>query len=479
MQGNKVINAGIGYTVGNYLLKGLSFLTIPIFARLLTTEDYGIVNTFGAYESIMFVVIGLAIHTSFKNARHKYGLAQEGAVPGADYRTYVSNAFLLIWISGLTWLCLALVFRGPLSRIMKLDVPFVPLLILYSTCNAIVVAYNADVSIQYEYKKYLKIAGINSVCNILLSLFLILSVWPQSRYIGRIVGTVVPIAAIGGYLSLTQFKRHRPANFRPMMRWGVQYSLPIVPHGISQIILSSFDRIMIANMVSNAATGLYSFAYNILTIIQVTATSVDAVWSPWFYERRKENDFRSIRSVSSVYVLFLFAFSSIVMLLSPELVRILGGAKYTESVACVIPVVCGGFFTFLYNIPATVEYYHEKTGYIAAATTCAAAVNIIANYIFIRKYGYIAAAYTTLATYLLYFLFHYSLARKMEGRSLFSDKIIFGSSAAVLLVSAAALKMIGNMPVRLILAAGILAAFLTYAEKKNAIVTAVIRRFKK
>ena len=36
--GNRVLKAGIGYTIGNYLLKGLSFFTIPIFTRLLTTQ---------------------------------------------------------------------------------------------------------------------------------------------------------------------------------------------------------------------------------------------------------------------------------------------------------------------------------------------------------------------------------------------------------------------------------------------------------
>lgn len=41
----KVIKAGIGYTVGNYLLKGLSFITIPIFTRIMSTSDYGLYNT--------------------------------------------------------------------------------------------------------------------------------------------------------------------------------------------------------------------------------------------------------------------------------------------------------------------------------------------------------------------------------------------------------------------------------------------------
>lgn len=476
MGNSKAVKAGIGYTIGNYLIKGLSFLTIPIFTRLLSTEDYGIVNIFGAYESIMFVIIGMAIHTSFKNARYKYNLVSEGARNGGDYRTYVSNAFSLVWLSGAIWFLLAFCFRSQLSQVLRLEPNLILLLIIYSTSNAIVVAYNSDVSINYEYKKYITIAAINSIGNILISIGLILSVWPTEKYVGRIVGTVVPIVTIGVYLTVSQLRKNKPTNFSPMIKWGLKYSLPIVPHGISQIILSSFDRIMITNMISNSATGLYSFAYNIFTILQVTSTSIDTVWNPWFYERRKVNDYDAIRKVSTIYILFLLSFASFVMLISPELVYVLGGSKYNESVACVIPVVCGGFFTFLYNIPATVEYYHEETKFIALATTCAAGVNIVANYIFIKRYGYIAAAYTTLVTYLLYFLFHYYMAKKIEGRSLFSGTVIIMSACGIIIIGTVSLMTVHLMWLRFILAVCFLVGFLLFSEKRMGIVTAVIRK---
>lgn len=34
---NKVVNAGIGYTIGNIFIKGVSFLTIPLYTRLMAT----------------------------------------------------------------------------------------------------------------------------------------------------------------------------------------------------------------------------------------------------------------------------------------------------------------------------------------------------------------------------------------------------------------------------------------------------------
>ena len=475
MRDSKVLKAGIGYTIGNYLLKGLSFFTIPIFARLLTTEDYGIVNTFGAYESILFVLIGLAIHSSFKNARYKYGLASDGSEIGKDYETYVSNAYSFISFSAIIWFVLVLLFRNVLSRFLGLEPSLLLLLVLYSSANALVIAYNTHIGISFEYKKFLKVAFSNAIGNIIISLFLILSIFSEKRYMGRIIGTVLPVLIVGIGIAVLQFRRKKPHNTISMMKWGLKYSLPIVPHGISQIILSSFDRLMINRMISASATGLYSFAYNIFVIIQVTAGSIDSVWGPWFYGKRNEDDLKSIKKYSSIYTVFLAAFCVVIMLVSPELIRILGGEKYSDSVYCVIPIVAGGFFTMLYNIPASVEYYYEKTSYIASATTVAAVLNIGLNFVFINRYGYIAAAYTTFLTYLLYFVFHFYMAYKIEKKNIFDGFVIVSASVSTVLGAVITMICLPWVWVRWGMSAVIIVGFLLIEEKREGLIRDYIR----
>ena len=70
--GKKALKAGLGYTVGNMLVKGLSFLAIPLFARLMTVEDFGIYSTFSSYVMIMTVLAGFTLHTSVRNAKLDY-----------------------------------------------------------------------------------------------------------------------------------------------------------------------------------------------------------------------------------------------------------------------------------------------------------------------------------------------------------------------------------------------------------------------
>ena len=71
-----------------------------------------------------------------------------------------------------------------------------------------------------------------------------------------------------------------------------------------------------------------------------------------------------------------------------------------------MPIVLSMYYAFLYTLPSSVEYYYKKTKLIALGTMLAAGMNILLNAVFIPAFGYVAAAYTTVACYLLYYLLH-------------------------------------------------------------------------
>ena len=181
---------------------------------------------------------------------------------------------------------------------------------------------------------------------------------------------------------------------------------------------------MINNMVGVAEAGIYSFAFNINTIIQILVNSLDTVYGPWYYERADKKEFKQIKEVSTIYMYAMWCVIVAVMLVAPEVVLILGGKEYYESRIVVLPLLACTFFTFLYLLPSTTEYYLKKTWNIAFATSCIAVLNIILNYFFIKRFGYIAGAYTTLFCYICYFLFHYLMAKKLIGFQQFDTKII-------------------------------------------------------
>ncbi len=460
-----VFKAGIGFTIGNYLLKGVVFITTPIFARLMTTGDYGKYNAFASYESILFVILGMAIHSSYKNAFYKF---KDPDDPDSEsgYQKYIAATMWFLIGSFVCWMLVALGFSRPLSDLLEIDQVLVVILVAGSYASAVMNCFTSDRGIHYQYQEILIISFVSTALNVLLSIVLMKWVFPNRMYMGRILGGFIPVFVIYTVIALRYILRASAKGMKSGLAWGVRYSLPIVPHGISQVILGQFDRIMILKMSGDSPAGIYSFAYTIYSMLAVTASSLDGVWSPWFYEKRKAEDYNAIRKGSSLYILIIFLASLGVILLCPELIRILGGVKYRESVYCAIPVVAGGFFAGIYNVPCLVEYYHEKTKLIAISTASAALLNIILNAIFIQSYGYVAAAYTTLVTYVLYFLMHFLAAKKIEGKNIFPARLMILCSASMIISIFIALFLLDKVLLRIIMLVIILGVSLIYEEKK-------------
>lgn len=463
---NEAIKAGIGYTIGNYLIKGLSFLTIPIFARLLNSSDYGRYNTYMAFEAIIYIFIGLALHTSFKKAKYKFK---------NYFDQYVSSCMVLSIISFFFFLLLAIITYPLLKEMWGFERTLIILLFVHSLGSALIQFYNAYASLYYAYVKFLKLSIFNALINIFLSIVFIFMFSEGEKYKGRILGTSLPVILVGFYIIHYFFQKQKPKVNFLYLKYGLTYSLPIIPHGLSQIVLSQFDRIMINRMIGASEAGIYSFGYNIYTIIQVTSNSLSNVWEPWFFEKIEKNDINTIRKVGQVFAIFMLGFSAVLVLLAPELIMILGTDKYADSVYCVPSIVMGGYFSFLYILPCEVEYYYEKTSNIGVATCLAAGINFLLNYICIKQFGYVSAAYTTLVTYFLYFLFHYIMARKIQGFFLYSNKMILFIVVLAFFICFAGVFLISYIIIRVMLA--ILTITLLYGYVKKTInISQIIKR---
>ena len=187
---------------------------------------------------------------------------------------------------------------------------------------------------------------------------------------------------------------------------------------------------------------------------------MDTAWTPWFYEQMAAGKEKDIRQKTAWYVLLMSVIAVLLMLVCPEIILIMGGQKYTESRYTVVPIVLGMYFAFLYALPAAIEYYHKKTKLIAVGTVCAAIINVVLNAVFIPLFGYVAAAYTTVVCYVLYFFFHLFIARRILGRFLFDMKSLFLCMAGVVAFSAICLLFINNFWIRWGILAVLLAAAL-------------------
>lgn len=78
----EAVKASLWFTICSILQKGISFITVPIFTRMLSTEEYGIISLFGAWQSILTIFATLNLSNQiFNNGMVKYEKIKMGIPP--------------------------------------------------------------------------------------------------------------------------------------------------------------------------------------------------------------------------------------------------------------------------------------------------------------------------------------------------------------------------------------------------------------
>lgn len=403
--GAKAVKAGIGYTLGNFMIRGIGFLTLFIFSRLMDTEQFGIYNGAVAVDSILYMFSGLALHSSVKSAHYTF--------PGETDR-YVSSVSIIYVLNYFILTLLTFFFGNFFASLLNLPRNALYMMLLYSSGTALLSLYTYRISLDYAYKRYIVITLINTVANIGLSLVLMLTVFENSRAMGRIAGSSLSIGMIAVALLVIMWRKARPVAEKKYWRFGLHYSLPIIPHGLSQALLSQFDLIMIRRLDTDSHAGIYGLAVNLKIVLTVLSDSIGSVWETWFFAQIDQGN-RKLIQKRSVQLMWLFGFFAVgMMMLAPEIL-LLGGRNFGEGKYVVLPMIVEGFILFLYAVIVPSEYYLKKTQYVMAGTMAAALINVITNYVFIKRYGYMAAAFTTLFSYVCYLVMHVLISRRLAG----------------------------------------------------------------
>lgn len=466
---SKAVKAGLGYTLGNIFSKGLSFLVMPIFGRIMSVEDYGKYNTYTAYTSVFFVVVGLALHVSIKNAKIDYG---------KKLKEYISSLTILIIVNTLIMMVLGIICAGPLERAGLLERKELAIpIVLESLFMAMITYYNHVLAVDYRHREYVVLSFIYAVMGIVLSVLFIETVYSEERFMGRVVGMLISGAVFAAYIFVRLYRTAAPRANTDFWKYGLKISIPIVPHGISQMILSLSDRVMIRKFCGEAKNGLYGFACNVGVIFTVVTSALDTAWSQWFFDRMEAGEKGSIRKAASVYAMVVAGGAVLLMTVSPELIVLMGGEKYRESCILAFPIVLAMFYSFMFGFPSVVEYYYKRTWLIAAGTVSVAVLNVVLNLICIPKFGYVAAAYTTVGCYLVYYIIHVIFAYTIGHEFIYDMRVHIGCVLFVSLFGGGYVVTYSIPAIRVVvLAVGISAFVLIVLKNKNLILNLLRRK---
>ncbi len=410
----KALKAGVWYTASSFLRKGIGFITTPIFARLLTKTDFGSYSNFAVWLSICAVVCTLHLNSSVARARFDFE---------DDYDGYISSITFLGTLTTAIFYAVVMLFMDFFTDLLSIDAIYLHVMFIELLVAPSFDMIQAKHRIQQKYKVQVALSIFISLASTFLAV--LGAYYCQDRLFGRIMGAEVTNTVF--YLVVfiyVMFKGRKVIDFYAW-KYAAAYSIPIIPHLLSNIVLGSSDKVMITRMVGKEANGIYSLAYHGGLIVSTLMLSFNQAMEPWLFGKLHAGDNDTIKKVNRYYIA---AFSIIVIgsiLVAPEIIWILGGKKYEGAQYIVPPVMLGYGFKFAYTNYVNVEQYNKKTGVVSVGTLIAAAFNIITNLIFIPIFGFQAAAYTTLAGFILLLLIHYFISRRYGFTEVYDNRFTF------------------------------------------------------
>lgn len=409
---------------GNMGIKAIVFFSIALFTRIMSVEDYGLYNVYLVYEGLLTAVMGLGLNETVKVAKFHYE---------NKYTDYLKSISLYSVLSSVLFagvmLFFGIFFVSTVAGIITMLI-----LVANATCNCLTNILTQKYIINGQHIKYTILLFAINIPQIVVSLGLILSVNNISDINARIIGHTLPLIVLG-IICLYVFCEKGKFSFR-YLGYCLKMGMPLMFVQVSASLLSQSDRIFIQHYCGDREAGLYSGIVSVTSILYIIMLSLENVWMSWFYKRIHGKEFGTIRNMVEWYWLLFAFFTSGMILCGPEIVKIILSKQYTEAVDLVIPLSLSWFFVCLYITINAVEVYYKKTIICTVCTVSGMLLNILLNVIYIPMYGYVAAGYTTLFSYMVVFVLHY-LAEKIFCKSnLFVVKQI-GMSGAILLVSSA------------------------------------------
>lgn len=422
--------AGVWFVFCNLLTKGISTITVPIFTRLLTTEEYGTYSIYLSWLNIFTIITSLNLYYgAYNNALNRY----------RDDKTRNRYIASMQGITTSLVVVLALIYVANIdfwNNVIGLPTPIMCLMLIELFVAPATLFWSGRQRFEYHYKKMVIVTLLKSALNPILGMLFVFT-WDSHHEMARILGIAISEVCISGSILVYQFLKGKTFFDKKFWKYALSFNIPLLPHYLSGTILNQGDRIMIQKMVGRGEVAIYSIAYNVGMLIQIFTNAINNAMTPWMYERLNEKDFKAIRKNTTYILLGLAMIIIALMFFAPEVVLIFGSKKYIDAIYVVPPVAASVFFIFLFNIFAIPQMYYEDKRFMPIASMIAAVLNLILNYIFIRIYGYFAAGYTTLVCYIVYSIGHFYFSKAvckkhMPGVELFEiQKIVLIGSFLV------------------------------------------------
>lgn len=389
--------AALWFALCNFLNKGVAMIVAPLYTRLLTTEEYGTYTVFQSWLNLFVILATLEI----SRGHYKVGITkyEEDADRYTTSVLGLSNAVTIGFAA--VYACAMPFFNRMLGMPTDLVISMLLYLLVYPAWEF----WTIRQRFAYRYKTMVAATLAVAVLSPVMGVAGIY--WLHLQSGAAIFSKLAVQGAFALGICLLFWRKSQVWFHRIYWKEAFVFNLTLVPYLLSTSILNQADRIMIDSMVGAAEAAVYSVAYSAAMLMQLLDNAVSDAFIPWMYRRLKAGEYRSIEPVTNKLLVLVAGANLFLILFAPEVIAVFAPGRYRDAIWVIPPVAASVFFMFLFQRYINVEVYYGATASVSSTSILVAGLNILLNYFCIPKWGYLAAGYTTLVSYLVFCAAHY------------------------------------------------------------------------
>ncbi len=396
-RGKELVKNTAIVAIGKASTKFLTFFMLPFYTAVLSTEDYGVVDLFGTYVSLLLPIVVFQMEDALFRFMVDVRESQE------EQQKVVTTAFLfglmqIVIFSGMIFL---------VSGFVSVEyIEYLWLNVIASVLYGLLLQFTRGKGDNYGYA----LCGFLTVLVAVgLNIFFILGL--DMRAEGMLSATVISNFVGAVYLAIRHriWKNIRLRFFdKSLLKEMLAYCLPLVPNYLCWWIIGASDKSVVNHFLGISENGIlavsqkFSGTYtNFYSVFNITWTENAALHrydkdSDQYYSYIIESSFRLLASACIGII-------AVVAVIFPFMVNEKFGAAY-----CQIPIyMLSGFVYSVIGIYSVVYVAHKKTGGIALTSMIAAIVNLVVNIGLIPYIGLYAASISSVVAYTVMFLIRY------------------------------------------------------------------------
>ncbi|MBI2463469.1 oligosaccharide flippase family protein [Candidatus Peregrinibacteria bacterium] len=377
------------YFLSNLATGALAFLSMPVMTRLLSPHDYGVLAVFTGYQGIFIALLTLNCYVAL--GRYYYEKKE-------DFKEFFgTNLIFVLFLLVLAFLFF-MIFREQAASILGLPsntiVYIVPAVLIYVSGSWFEQLYmpqkeSRKIAVRNIFRAY----GIFTL-SVVIILFL-----NHEKYLGQIYGMMI-IGTLFFFYYIFELKSYLKLSFQlKHVRYILHYSVPLLLYSLSGVILAQFDKIMVNRYLGSDSAGLYAFAAVVGSILTIISSAMFQAWNPDYFAHMDSKNYNQLNSDAYKIFKIIMICALFLILFGQEIGMILASKNFYDALPVIPIIVIGYIFNSIFAFYGWNIEYEKKNIYLSMVVLAAGAINIFLNMLFIPKFGYIAAAYTTAVSY--------------------------------------------------------------------------------